>query len=194
MTQTELETLLKTPLTPSKRHNAILEWIIVEVQEGQKHHILQHFQSSQKVFLQKLLELRGTCAGISDIIDGRMPLAYAHFVQILVDTFLFAAPLALYSELGIFSVVCVGFLTLFYEGLLDLSKIFLDPLDREDYLAGGVDMDLGVFIRESNAGSEVWAGGMAGMPKLASVLAPAAPAATTTTASSDSGTVKEHQA
>ena len=167
MTQTELDTLLNSPLAPSKRHNAILEWIIVEVQEAHKSDILHHSQNSQKIFLTKLLELRGTCAGIPDIIDGRMPLAYAHFVQVLVDSFLFAAPLALYSELGIFSVICVGFMTLFYEGLLDLSKIFLDPLDREDYLAGGVDMDLGVFIRESNSGSEMWASGMKGVPSLA---------------------------
>ena len=167
MTQMELDTLLHSPLAPSKRHNAILEWIIVEVQEAQKRDILHHPQHSQKLLLTKLLELRGTCAGIPDIIDGRMPLAYAHFVQVLVDTFLFAAPLALYAELGIFSVICVGFMTLFYEGLLDLSKIFLDPLDLEDYLAGGVDMDLGVFIRESNSGSELWANGMKGVPTLA---------------------------
>ena len=46
-----------------------------------------------------------------------MPLAYTHFVQILVDSFLVLAPLAQYRSLGIFSVLLVGILSLFYTGL-----------------------------------------------------------------------------
>ena len=76
-------------------------------------------------------DLRGTFAGIGDQLDGRIPLAYAHFVQVLVDSFLVIAPFALYSELGIWSIPAVGLLTLFYAGLLDLSKILLDPLDND---------------------------------------------------------------
>jgi hypothetical protein len=58
--------------------------------------------------------------------------------------------------LGIFSVLSVGILTLFYSGLLDLAKVFLDPLDNEDYREGCVYIDLAVLIRESNSASTRW--------------------------------------
>ena len=103
-------------------------------------------------------DLRGTFAGIGDQLDGRIPLAYAHFVQVLVDSFLLIviAPFALYSELGIWSISAVGLLTLFYAGLLDLAKILLDPLDNDEFYDAPVNVDIGVLIRESNAGSTRW--------------------------------------
>jgi len=58
--------------------------------------------------------------------------------------------------MGIFCVVLVGILTLFYRGLLDLAKVFLDPLDMEDYCEGAVFLNLGVFIREANNSSMRW--------------------------------------
>jgi hypothetical protein len=51
-----------------------------------------------------------------------------------------------YAELGIFSVLSVGILTLFSSRLLDLDKVFLDPLDNEDYREGCVYFDLAVLI------------------------------------------------
>ena len=101
-------------------------------------------------------DLRGTIADIADALDGRMPLAYAHFVQLLVDTLLFISPFALYSEMGVWSIPAVGLLTLFYAGLLDLSKILLDPLDNDMYYDASVNVDIGVLIRETNAGSARW--------------------------------------
>jgi hypothetical protein len=58
--------------------------------------------------------------------------------------------------MGVFSVALVGILTLFYRGLLDLAKVFLDPLDSEDYCEGAVHLNLSVFIREVNANSMRW--------------------------------------
>ena len=163
LTADELDVLLSLPVPPGSRHSVIIEWIIVEIDRAHQIGFMKGTQY-QKVLLTKLCELRGTCAGIGDIVDGRMPLAYAHFVEFLVDSFLFASPLALYAELGVFNIICVGMLTLFYAGLLDLAKIFLDPLDNEQYGEGGIDMDLGVFIRESNAASLRWIDGLGNMP------------------------------
>jgi predicted membrane chloride channel (bestrophin family) len=118
----------------------------------------------EQTLLDTSLELRGTYASIPQEVDGRMPLAYAHFVQVLVDFFLFAAPLALYIELGGFTIFSVGMFTIFYEGLLDLAKVFLDPLENEDYCDGGIEMDLGVLIRETNAGSIRWKNCLATLP------------------------------
>lgn len=101
-------------------------------------------------------DLRGTFAGISDQLSGRIPLAYAHFVQVLVDSFLLIAPVALYSELGVWCIPAVGLLTLFYAGLLDLAKILLDPFDNDGFYEAFVNVDVGVLIREGNTGSTRW--------------------------------------
>lgn len=50
----------------------------------------------------------------------------------------------------------MGLLTLFYAGLLDLAKILLDPLDNDEFYDAPVNVDIGVLIRESNAGSTRW--------------------------------------
>ena len=93
-----------------------------------------------------------------------MPLAYTHMVQVLVDVFVWTSPIALYAVLGAWSVLCVVVLTVFYAGLLDLAKIFLDPLDNEDFCQNSVYMDIGVLIRESNAGSTRWKNGAETLP------------------------------
>lgn len=67
------------------------------------------------------------------------------------------------AETGAWSVISVGFLTLFYSSLLDLAKVLLDPLNNED-VCGSVHMDLGVLIRESNAGSVRWKNGAEYLP------------------------------
>ena len=109
--------------------------------------------------MERVTELRSTYAGIADKLDGRMPLAYVHLLQFLTDTLLLGAPLALYAEMGAFSVVSVVILTIFFSGFLDLGKVFLDPLNNEGYCRKSMYMDLGVLIRESNAGSVRWRDG-----------------------------------
>ena len=61
-----------------------------------------------------------------------------------------------YDSLGIFSVLMTGILSFFYQGLLMLAKVFLDPLDNVDYCDGCLSYDLGVLIRESNAAASKW--------------------------------------
>jgi hypothetical protein len=84
--------------------------------------------------------------------------------QYNASTLVILSPLALYSQLGIFSVLSVGMMTLFYAGLLDLAKVFLDPLDNEHYCEGTIFFDLGVLIRESNAASVRWKVAAATLP------------------------------
>lgn len=158
------DTLEHLDLPPNQKHNACLEWAIIRCQRGLEENTIRGGDALEHVLLEKACALRGLYAGIGDKLDGRMPLAYVHFVQVMVDIFLFCAPLALYSELGAFSIVSVGILTFFYTGLLDLAKVFLDPLDNEDYCEGSVYMDLGVLIRESNAGSIRWMNGASSLP------------------------------
>ena len=56
-----------------------------------------------------------------------MPMAYVHMVQLMVDTLLAYTAFALYTKMGVFCVVMTGVITIFYSGLLELSKSFLDP-------------------------------------------------------------------
>lgn len=58
--------------------------------------------------------------------------------------------------MGIFSVLMIGILTIFFHGLLILAKVFLDPLDNEDFCEGCVYLDLGVLLRESNLSVNKW--------------------------------------
>ena len=53
----------------------------------------------------------------------------------------------------------IGILTIFYHGLLILAKVFLDPLDNEDFCEGCVYVDLAVLLRENCAAVEKWVDG-----------------------------------
>jgi len=66
------------------------------------------------------------------------------------------------------SVPSVGLLTLFFGGILDLSKILLFPLQSDDDSSfsknTSVNMDIGALIRETNAGPSQWKGGISKLP------------------------------
>jgi len=59
-------------------------------------------------------------------------------------------------SMGVWSILCVGVITLFFSGLLDLSKLFLDPLSNDKYLRDSINIDIGALIRQSNQGSTRW--------------------------------------
>lgn len=104
-----------------------------------------------------------------------MPLAYVHLVHLLVDSLMLLAPLALYPRVGILSVPLTGLLTVFYRGLLELSKSFLDPFNNEadlDTLDGkvtgnpkrGQNIRTDCLIAEVNAASTRWWRGIEAVP------------------------------
>lgn len=154
--------LERTNLPQTLKHSMYLEWAMIRCRSAIKDGTLG--SAMEKTIADKFCTLRGACGSIGDMRDARMPLAYAHFVQMLVDSFLFIAPIAQYPEMGAFSILSMGLLTVFYSGLLDLAKVFLDPLDNEVYCQGSVYLDLGVLIRESNAGTVRWMDGAESIP------------------------------
>lgn len=171
LTQQEKEALdLQISVNKTQKHWILLEWVIFKCKEAQYPNtsnkrrkngaILQGGSGLEQVLLDQMCSLRTCCSQITNKITGRMALAYVHFVQILVDSFLFMASIVQYNELGIWSVVSVGILTLFYSGLLDLAFDFLDPLfDDKEYRGGGetsVHLDLAVLIRESASAAQRW--------------------------------------
>ena len=147
-------------------HHACLGWIVARSLRGLREAGggLEGGEAFERALLDRACDLRGTYDGIGSTLAGRIPLAYVHFVQVLVDTFLVTAPVALYAETGLWSAFSVGVLTLFYSGLLDLAKIFLDPLDNSQLFNDSVNCDIGVLIRQVNAGSKRWKQGAAMLP------------------------------
>ena len=106
---------------------------------------------TESVFVSNILGLRSRCNSISDEMAARMPMAYVHLVHLLVDSLLLLSPFALYPKVGWVIVPLSGLLTLFFRGLLELSKSFLDPFGNEEYgtedgLEDGSDGNEGVQV------------------------------------------------
>lgn len=187
MTQAQLEVLESLDVSSMKRlYLAPLEWMVVQTLQAMESGIIYGDTAIKGLILKETKAMRESCLSITNRLAGRMPLSYTQLVQILVDSFVLLAPIALYSELGGFSVFAVGFLTMFYTGLLNLAKIFLgersitlcyqnqvllfalsdpfthylftkDPLNNQKFCEEDANfMDLAVLIRESNGASTRW--------------------------------------
>ena len=153
MTAKQLEILLEVEhqeYTNEQLCNAPLQWIMVRSIKAMEDGILASDTATKGVLLKDIGFLRNANAAVSSKLSARFPLAYVQFVQVLVDSFIFSAPVALYADLGVYSIPAVGVLTLFYSGLNNLAKIFLDPLNNEEFCENSIFMDLGVLIREVN--------------------------------------------
>jgi len=99
--------------------------------------------------MEKIRVIRAQYGAIGDELQGRMPLAYAHIVQVLVDVVLWMYPFMAYATNGMdpwLGVVGTGLLTIFHQGLFDLAKQFLDPYDRnkstEEIMESGEEEEL----------------------------------------------------
>jgi hypothetical protein len=116
LTQRAKETLDSLDLPSTQKHLACLEWAVIRFRNGRRDKIVLGGEGLEAVFLEKTCALRGSIGSIGDKVDGRMPLAYAHLVQIMVDTFLCCAPFAQVS--GLASTPCR---LLYLFGLMSLS-------------------------------------------------------------------------
>lgn len=83
-------------LAPTSKWIAVLESALMDSREAiRKPRTIKYYSHALELaLLDQFCRLRAHMATIPDMVDGRMPLAYAHFVQILVDMFLVVAPVA----------------------------------------------------------------------------------------------------
>lgn len=83
-------------LGPTEKWYAMLQSALMDCQLSLRNpKTINKYSTALDMSMQDLFcRLRGHLATIPDLVDGRMPLAYAHFVQILVDLFLMVAPVA----------------------------------------------------------------------------------------------------
>ena len=119
MTSKQLQVLSNLEVPDNQRHNACLEWMMIRTWQGIDDGTLRQEPSFSQRMMDQVCTLRATYASIGDKMSARMPLPYTHLVQVLVDLFIILSPVALYPDLGAYSIFGVGILTLFYTGLLD---------------------------------------------------------------------------
>lgn len=154
LTNEEAEALLHSGLPPSQYSYVLLEWVGLYAMDGLESGELGSTTTNsglEENLLRQLTMLRAEYFSIGDYSAGRMPLAYVQLVQILVDSLVFLAPLSLYSEIGTLSIPLTGLLTLFFKGLLELSKSFLDPFGNEGFPGQNIRVD--VLVSELNFGA-----------------------------------------
>lgn len=167
LTQSELTTLIEAEVPPTQRHNAVLLWIIrVFIEARQAGHFAGGAGFEQQ-FMEKCHVIRAQYGAIGDELQGRMPLAYAHIVQVLVDVILCMYPFMAFTSQKMsawLGILGTGLLTIFYQGLFDLAKRFLDPYDNENYGNGDDPLCIDTLIAESNAGSVRWFNGLHEIP------------------------------
>ena len=128
MSTKQLEILLELDLPNDQLFSAPLDWIVIRCNQAMDKGILYNDNATKSAILKDVTTLRNAFASINNLIAGRMPLPYVQFVQVLVDLLLCVAPLALYVDMGEYSVIAVGLVALFFGGLLNLSKVFCKSL------------------------------------------------------------------
>jgi len=166
ITEQERQVLSDMQLPATQRHNAVLTWIMKLFVDARKAGHIECGDGMEQQFLEKIHVIRAQYGAIGDGLQGRMPLAYAHIVQVLVDVILWMYPVMAFSS-GMSPFVGAagtGLLTMFYQGLFDLAKQFLDPYDNENYGKGDDPLCIDTLIAESNAGSVRYLNGFAEQP------------------------------
>ena len=151
LTAEERQSLLDSGLPPSQYAYLLLEWAALHAMEGMESGALRGGNGFEENLLRQVTSLRAEYFSIGDFQAGRMPLAYVQLVQVVVDSLVILAPFSLYSQTGTLSIPLVGLLTLFFKGLLELSKSFLDPFGNEGYPGQNIRVD--VLVSELNFGA-----------------------------------------
>ena len=120
LTAMEREILVEADIPATQRHNAVLLWIIRAFIEGKEAGHLIGDAGWEQQFIEKCHVCRASYGAIGDELQGRMPLAYAHIVQVLVDVVLWMYPFMAFASgmSGVLVVLGTGLLTIGYQGLV----------------------------------------------------------------------------
>jgi hypothetical protein len=154
LSEAERAALGASGLPPGEYAYVLLEWVALAVVDAREAGVLRGGAGCEQQLLARIGAMRGGLMTIGDSLDFRMSMTYVQFVQILVDTLVIVAPIALYPKVGVYSVPLAALITYFYEGLLELSKSFFDIFGREGYSEQTINVE--VLIKEVNLASERW--------------------------------------
>ena len=166
LTAQERQVLVDAEIPATQRHNSLILWIMrIFIEARQAGHVVGG-AGFENQFMEKIHVIRAQYGAIGDELQGRMPLAYAHIVQVLVDVVLWMYPIMSFSTgmSPFIGVLGSGLLTMFYQGLFDLAKQFLDPYDNENYGKGDDPLCVDTLVAETNSGSVRWMYGFEEQP------------------------------
>ncbi|CAB9496336.1 expressed unknown protein [Seminavis robusta] len=169
LTSKERNVLKQTTAVPAtQKHNAVLLWILRLVIDARKAgHIDGGFGFEQQL-MGKIQEIRQQANSMESVLRGRLPFAYAHIVQVLVDLILWMYPLMAFSsgmDMSFHLGLCGSMmLACSYQGLFDLAKQFLDPFHNENFWKGEDALVVETLVAETNAGSTRWMYSLDEMP------------------------------
>jgi len=97
VTPKQLEVLKSLNTPDNTKYNACLEWMMIRACQGIEQDVFYNADPLSHQLLDLMCQLRASTARMTDSLSTRMPMAYTHFVQLLVDTFVWTSPFALYA-------------------------------------------------------------------------------------------------
>lgn len=172
LTPNERKYLISSKITATSRHNEVLMWLFrTSLDATRAGHFDGGYGFEQNLF-HKIQEIRGQANKMNAVLVGRIPFAYIHIVQVLVDGVLWSYPFMAFSSGFSFHMGVIGamLLTTTYQGLFDLAKRFLDPFHNENFWQGDDPIMVSTLIAETNAGSMRWIYGLEDMPLSMSMI------------------------
>jgi len=164
MTEREYSALLGSGAPPTRRHDVVLSWLLARAVDARARNTVEFGAGTESVLVSGVCELRRSMASVAEELVSRMPMAYVHLVHLLVDTFLVSTPFVLYPRCGVLVVPAAGLLTLFFRGLLELSKSFLDPFGNEGSDGQEEFIRTDTLLAECNSASTRWWRGAERLP------------------------------
>lgn len=172
LTNNERKYLMNSKVSATARHNEVLMWCFRTALDATKAGHLDGGYGFEQNLFQRIQEIRAQGNYMESVLRGRIPFAYIHIVQVLVDTVLWAYPVTAFSSGLSFQMGVIGaiFLTTTYQGLFDLAKRFLDPFHNENFWQGDDPIMVSTLIAETNAGSLRWFYGLEDMPLSMSMI------------------------
>ena len=152
ITESEYASLIEIGANSLGGYHAALTWLISRAVLAQERGELKADHAAMVALYDQFIKLRAYMGRVADMFEARMPLAYVHFVHLLVGVYIGLSPFALFPQYWFWSIFAVGIITLFYYGIFKLSLMFLDPVDNdEEHQRGGdqtVAFDVGVLIQQ----------------------------------------------
>jgi hypothetical protein len=166
LTNGERKYLVSSKVSAASRHNAVLMWCFRTALDATKAGHLDGGYGFEQNLFERIQEIRSQGNYMECVLRGRLPFAYVHIVQVLVDAVLWSYPIVAFSSGLSFQMGVAGsmLLTTTYQGLFDLAKRFLDPFHNENFWKGDDPIMVSTLIAETNAGSLRWMYGLEDMP------------------------------
>lgn len=172
MTPSERKYLVSSKVSATSRHNEVLMWCFRTALDATRAGHLDGGYGFEQNLFQRIQEIRAQANYMEAVLRGRLPFAYIHIVQVLVDAVLWAYPIMAFSSGISFQMGIIGamLLTTSYQGLFDLAKRFLDPFHNENFWKGDDPIMVSTLIADTNAGSMRWFYGLEDMPLSMSMI------------------------